>query len=81
MSRMRRSVAVMSGERVACPWCAEQIMAEARVCRFCGRPVAVADEASPAGKESSGYGCLAVGILVVAVVALLIYLGVVGQYG
>ena len=32
-------VAAGPGTTRACPWCAEQIRGEARVCRFCGRDV------------------------------------------
>src|SRR5262245_53217376 len=30
----------------ACPWCAEQILAKARVCKHCGRDVSSADMAA-----------------------------------
>ena len=65
-------------ERVACPWCAEQIMPTAIVCPHCQRNTGFVK--SPE-KESSGYGVLAVAMVVMVVIVVAIFLGVSSNYG
>lgn len=63
----------MDNERVACPWCAEQIMPVAIVCPHCNRTTGFVEVPAAPPKESSGYGVLAIGLLVVAVVVLMMF--------
>lgn len=65
--------------RVPCPWCAEPIMADAVVCRFCGRATHPLEPA-PA-KESSGYGCLIACLVVGVVLIVMIFMGISSNYG
>lgn len=41
---------IAAGARVPCPQCAEQIVATAKLCRFCGHQMAAAQPGAPEGR-------------------------------